>query len=345
MSLADQLRKVQLKSPKEPMKDFSSPRVSGGFVSDTEIAEYQNSVLDVNTELWLDLLADVTFPTEYCAIERHEAKLFISVFERLYRNLDPSGISQVEWREHLSPDEHEIVKSMTDRLSKTMHKFTSDGGSAFVKTSSRSPKDAPLAQTRFKEMYVSHLAEADDSQTTSENTKITCLLQAAFEALRVKSADEVLDMMFRSERIYQDMLLAVQIEDRFCENFVIRQFVPIDVDMEFRGFVYGKQLVALSQYNYLIHSKRLVEKRSQISDLIRDFFNTQVTSRLKSHKTFPDNFVIDFAVCDEDGALFSWEHERRLLEGEEGFVFRLVEREKPGATAMLPLGIKALLQS
>ena len=46
-----------------------------------------------------------------------------------------------------------------------------------------------------------------------------------------------------------------------------------------------------------------------------------------------------------DGALFSWEHERHLLEGKLGFVFRIVERVKPGAKTMLPLGIKELLQS
>ena len=94
MSLAEQLRNVHLKSPSEPMKDYSDPRKCG-FVSDTEIVDYHNSVLDVNTELWLERLADVTFPTEYCTIEPQEAKLFISIFERLYRNLDPSGISQV----------------------------------------------------------------------------------------------------------------------------------------------------------------------------------------------------------------------------------------------------------
>ena len=188
---------------------------------------------------------------------------------------------------------------MTDRLSKVMQKFTRDGNFAFVKTSCRSPKDAPIAQTRFKELFRRHLAAADDTDKPSENTQITCLLQAAFDALKVRTADEVLDMMFRSVRIYQDMLLAVQVEERFCENFIIRQFVHIDVDMEFRGFVFKHQLVALSQYNYLIYSKRLVERREFLSGLIQDFFNNHVMPKLKSDKTFPENYVIDFAVCDD----------------------------------------------
>lgn len=45
-----------------------------------------------------------------------------------------------------------------------------------------------------------------------------------------------------------------------------------------------------------------------------------------------------------DAALFSWEHERHLLESCEGFQFRITTKPKPGAKAMLPFSIKSLLQ-
>lgn len=46
-----------------------------------------------------------------------------------------------------------------------------------------------------------------------------------------------------------------------------------------------------------------------------------------------------------DGGLFSWQHERHLLEGKEGFQFRITERPKPGAKTMLPQSVRTIMQS
>ena len=46
-----------------------------------------------------------------------------------------------------------------------------------------------------------------------------------------------------------------------------------------------------------------------------------------------------------DGALFSWEHERTsILENTEQFTFRITEKARTGARAMLPLNLRQLLQ-
>ena len=103
-------------------------------------------------------------------------------------------------------------------------------------------------------------------------------------------------MFMTSERIYQDMLLAIEQKHRFHENLVVRQFIDIDVDMEFRGFVYSYELTALSQYNYLIYSKRLNERKQEILDLLRTFYSNEVKPRLQ-RDNFVANFIIDFAVC------------------------------------------------
>ncbi|KAH3721801.1 hypothetical protein DPMN_064748 [Dreissena polymorpha] len=114
-----------------------------------------------------------------------------------------------------------------------MNVYTEDGY-AFVKTSSRSAKDAPLVQTKFHKLYTAELESFPESDR-SENTQNTCLLRAAFVALRVKTVDEVIDMFIRSERIYQDLLLAaVNQVYVYNEHFVVREFINIDVDMEFR---------------------------------------------------------------------------------------------------------------
>ncbi|XP_064614261.1 uncharacterized protein LOC135477955 [Liolophura sinensis] len=358
-SFKEQLLKQKLKPSPEPMKDFSSPKMAG-FIKQADIDEYQGKVLDVNTEKWLDLLKDVTFTTCYSSISIEQARLFVNVYERIYKNLDHRSICRLSWEDKLLPEENVILEGMRTELAIAMNEYVKEGY-VFVKTSSRSPKDGPLAQERLEHLYRQRLSSFPEEDRSKENTKLTTLLQVCFDAMMVKSAEEVMDLFMRSERIYQDMLLALAVPDRFHENFVIRQFVPIDVDMEFRGFVYNHDLVALSQYNYLIFSQRLLEQQGGIEQKLIKFFETEVRTRLMS-EAFSSNFIIDFAISQNgtpneklwvieinpylettDGALFSWQHERHLLEGKGGFQFRITTRPKPGAKAMLPTRARDLL--
>ena len=128
----------------------------------------------------------------------------------------------------------------------------------------------------------------------SENDAITCLLKAAFHSLKVQNAYDVLEMFIKSERIYQDMLLALDVDARFNENFIIREFQNIDVDMEFRGFVFDCKLNALSQYNYLIYSERLNLKKEDIEKQIIHFYNINVKPKIEISQL--SSFIIDFAI-------------------------------------------------
>lgn len=183
-----------------------------------------------------------------------------------------------------------------ERLQTTIDQVFPDRKEFFAKTSSRSAKDACLFQKNFLDVYKAELSKFPDP--SQENSRITALLTAAFLALRCTCAADVLSMFAISERIYQDMLLATEAhrgpESSFKENIVFRPFVPIDVDMEFRGFVYEQRLTCLSQYNYLIHSPRLCEQRAHILDKITSFFNQIVRVKLNAYQS--RDYVIDFAL-------------------------------------------------
>ena len=259
-------------------------------------------MLDVNTEEWLDILGEETFPSCYCPLLLAEAKLFISIYERHFQNVDPYLVGGIVWQATLSNNERNTLQKMSARLQKAMANFTREGDHVFVKTSSRSAKDAPMYQDKFSVLYGTELSRLDVGEQRKENQQITCLLRAAFEAMKVRTSEEVIDMFICSERIYQDMLLAVEHEQRFCEHFVIRRFVHIDVDMEFRGFVFGHKLTAVSQYNYLMFSARLLEEKDIIMQMLQKFFDQEVQPKFKDTE-FPDNYIIDFAVC-ENGKYF-----------------------------------------
>lgn len=300
LNFTDQLKSVKLKKVSGSVRDFSSPKLAG-FLTKEEFSSYQNKVLNCNFENWFSLLKEFTFETKFCSITYADACLFVKIYESFFKDKDLSLIQSIKWKENLNEHDKANLNSILCRLDDAISEFLKDNSCVFIKTSSRSAKDSPLATKKFKDLYKNYLDISKDSE--NENTQITCLLKAAFDCLKVSNAEEAIEMIIKSERIYQDMLLAIDNPDRFKENFIIRKFYNIDVDMEFRGFVYGMRLNALSQYNYLICSNRLVESKEHVQKLIIEYFNNNILPVLKEAK-FEDNFVIDFAVLSSNKIKF-----------------------------------------
>jgi hypothetical protein len=104
-------------------------------------------------------------------------------------------------------------------------------------------------------------------------------------------------MFVISESIYQDMLLVTEAQnpsdDLFKENIILCPFIPIDIDIEFCGFVFQQRLTCLSQYNYLIYSQRLC----QVKEIILEnfvFFHQFLINKSNEYKS--DDYVVDFAL-------------------------------------------------
>jgi hypothetical protein len=67
----------------------------------------------------------------------------------------------------------------------------------------------------------------------------------------MKTPRQAVDAFVSSERILQDMNVALDRLDRFNENVVLRKWTATSIEMEFRGFVHKGRLTALSQYNHV----------------------------------------------------------------------------------------------
>lgn len=352
----NELSSVKLRTVKqEEIKDYSDPKLAG-FLTKSSIESYQSNVLECNFENWYEKLKDVTFRSEYLSLNLMHAELFVKIYPRIRTFKDEEN-----WKKIFNKEELKLVNDLETRLDKLIENFIQKPTDyVFVKTSSRSAKDSPLTRDKFRDIYKVYLNELNENEKSSENHQIICLLKASFDSLKIQKASQVLEMFFRSERIYQDMLLAIEKKDRFNESFIIREYVKIDVDMEFRGFVFKRRLTALSQYNYLIYSKRLNEIKNQIQHEINSFFYNKVKNKLEN---FIENYIIDFAVFSNDktlwcsvieinpflettdGGLFSWEHEKYILQSDKEFCFRITERPKPGVKTMLPLNLRFLINS
>jgi hypothetical protein len=242
-----------------------------------------------------------TFPTVYCPITFSDAKHFIQVFERHFQKLHEHQ-SYDEIRERMDTwfnddqEEKQWYEDIKERLQNVMDQAFPGNNGFFAKTSSRSAKDASIFKRDFLDIYKNELSKFPDR--TQENARIIALLTAAFISLRVTCASDILTTFVISERIYQDMLLATEAQnpsdDLFKENIVLRSFIPIDIDMEFRGFVFQQRLTCLSQYNYLIYSQRLCQEKEIILEKIISFFNDVVKKKLNQYKS--NDYVIDFAL-------------------------------------------------
>jgi len=323
------LQAVKLKHSKIE-KDASKPLFEGTMEREG-LQAYHTAILDMNIEVWYDLLGEYTFPTKFFELTIETARLLMSCYETLVLN-----------KSALSEDQAARLKALEDGLQAIIDEVRGGDDVVFVKTSCRSPKDTVVYSTRFRQLYRDSLAS---KPTRTENDKLVSLLDAAIDLLKTRSAHELLQTFTSSERIYQDMSVAVSHPDRFNQHFAIRKWVTVPPEMEFRGFYFNGKLNAISQYNHCCYYPHVANHAQTLAKNIQDFFYKNIQLRLQ--KGGITQCVVDFAVTNAenneiyiielnpfvyttDGCLFSWTHERGILENGP-FEFRYQAKECKGS--------------
>jgi len=214
-----------------------------------------------------------------------------------------------------------------------------------VRLSTRSPKDAvdkfPERLAPFLLQELSRLDAASNGNSLTDNEKIVALHRAFSQVLRVESAEEVFKLMAYSERTVSDLIRAVDYSSNLPWNlkFIIREFVEIPIEGEFRGFVSGGRLTALSQYFQDCFFPSLPPLKTIIAESIQHYFQQKVKDAIPY-----DSYVVDFAFFPESrevmiiemnpfspatgGGLFDWNQDKDVLENGP-FELRILERENP----------------
>jgi len=157
----------------------------------------------------------------------------------------------------------------------------------------------------------------------------------------VHTGKEAVQLLGLSHRIWQDINAAIDIMNEKFEMYVcIREWAQIHPSMEFRGFVYGKQLNAISSYNRAVCWPGIPERKEEITKKCVEFWNS-IRDKVPQEL---DNFVVDFAILEDSGdvtivefndfadfegagsnaELFSWVLDRDILTGLKPFETRLV---------------------
>jgi len=151
------------------------------------------------------------------------------------------------------------------------------------------------------------------------------LLKASLGGMKVYNGKEALSLLCSSERIYEDLVAEFE-KKEFHQLLIIRDWVDIPVEHEYRGFVHNKRLNAISQYYHTIFFPDLPPVWEANMTKIKSFFAQKLSA------TIPlDSYIIDFALVKKnnsddiivielnpfsiatDSNLFSWKEDIEIL--------------------------------
>ena len=321
------LQGVKLKSTvEEGKRDRSAPNFSL-IASEGEHKEKEETRRDyffsTGLDRWYDSLKDKTFRSEIVELSPSEARAIVACWERDYKHRDSNASL---------PDESHIeipaaLSGLAKRLSFSISSLSPERG-AFIKLSTRSPKDSHIAFARARRDYESQILSRSESDNININDKLIHLAQVVIESLRVTTGDYAVKLLLSSDRVGEDLEYALERGDEDfskCTSLILREWVDIPQWAEFRGFVWGGRLNAIGQYNHLVLFPQLKQHISRVKVDLESFY-----AAIKD-KIPLDRYIIDFAWTEErvylievnpfDGelvfpastGLWSWEADRQQM--------------------------------
>jgi len=294
------LSRVALRSTAHLSNDRSAPRVGIDQVHiERDQNAHENSFLELGMDRWLLHVEELSFETTSVPLSMAEARLLRQAYAHLH------GRSYYEdtalpTSPSLSPELVAALAELGDRLWPAMKALGAEQEGVFGKLSGRSAKDAPLYTSRLDKSLAKQFSArgADD-----DNTKLHSLFDAALELMRLHDAASLLWMLINSQRVDEDLDVALRHPERWDQAIVIRRWWDgVTSDLEFRMFVVEGNPTGLTQYNQFIHSPRIAAHGEAIANALYDFYQAEVLPRLRSTPFFEavqGRFTCDLALHPE----------------------------------------------
>jgi len=250
---------------------------------ETEILRVYENAVDIAQEYaintWLGKLeeANQTFVTHYFDFTVQEAKALKNSFTTS------------------SEEEKIIIKQIEMKIDQLMQRL---GGQGFVKLSTRSPKDVvfELKNENVLKQLTQEMVDIIETKGLAHlsiDDELKAITRAANKCMMVKSGHQALQLLSQSFRVHTDVTRALQ-DSNFCLQCIVREWVQIPFECEYRGFVCKKRLTGLSQYFHYIFLEELQSQADAISNRITIYWNN--IKHLIDH----DSYVIDFAILSDN---------------------------------------------
>ena len=289
-------------------------------------------------DAWCEDLGDYTFSSTFCTLTPAEAQVIVAHWEdrereiaRLVREQDAELTS--ECGGHTHPNLAVLLAAALARLAPLRARIggaiaaevaKSSAGRAFVKLSTRSPKDSKKALVRAKRAYEARLQALAPPLAGSEiapaNERWKILCDEVTKAGSVANADEAMELLLDSARVYEDLEYALrgpsvlsgaeqqgesegggeargekkEHEAVWRTCLCTRAWDPrLPPQSEFRGIVWGGKLTCLCQYFHPLWFPELAPLRDTIlADVQATFASAKASAaiaRLGGH------CIVDFA--------------------------------------------------
>eukprot|EP00927_Polykrikos_kofoidii_P071720 TRINITY_DN67956_c0_g1_i1.p1 TRINITY_DN67956_c0_g1~~TRINITY_DN67956_c0_g1_i1.p1 ORF type:complete len:1372 (+),score=148.41 TRINITY_DN67956_c0_g1_i1:599-4117(+) len=208
------------------------------------------------------------------------------------------------WRDHGSVSEvhrAELFDEVLGMLADAMTECGADNGvGAFVRLSTRSPKDA-LDELR--------LLGPKPTGTLVANRNGVPWFMDAWARLRVFSADDAADLFLASERVVED-IRAARYYGFPTPQLVVRRWArDMNTALEFRLFVSNSALTAACSYHADCYVEGLMERRRDVECLLHRFWTEAIRPRVLDGchsfavdvvlSKIPEVLVVEEASADE----------------------------------------------
>ncbi|KAH3746147.1 cell division cycle protein 123-like [Pelomyxa schiedti] len=309
------LGQVRLKKTTTAAKPAAVAIVNNSATQDRAAAFISKKFRECDLDTWYEVLREHTYETIFVELTKQDAAAMVSVHEG-----KAVGAAQ--------------AKATVDSIREKLHAaMSSMGGTAFVKLSSRSAKDSPIAAAKTKRVFEEFIAGITDPKP-SLNTLMQGLTIAYIQGMKMESATEAMDVLLSSDRVYQDLLMALERPaSEWRQSILVRKWVSLPLAHEFRGFIFNNKLTALSQYYCFCTWPELISVQDRVVPLIQAFFETVKDIVPVSDHTYIMDFVLDMAHnrvyivelnpfgdyegMGADTALFSLTKDKAILFGQD----------------------------
>mmetsp|Transcript_9583 Transcript_9583/g.12433 ORF Transcript_9583/g.12433 Transcript_9583/m.12433 type:complete len:363 (-) Transcript_9583:50-1138(-) len=245
----------------------------------------------------------------------------------------------------------ESVRKILSDLEQRLDRFIQEehNGLAFVKLSSRSPKDSKIILDKAAEEF--HKATKSAQYTAMNgNDKWAAFSNEVRKACMVRSGEEALALLLNSERVFEDLKYASEYdgEESVLDliKVVVRSFDDrINTRNEFRGFVWNGKFVCVGQYFSKIYFPELNHLKERVASDFIKFFENKVAKSIQVPCFMMDLVWLDSGEVilveinpfdgEELGAfpastgLFDWDKDRDLMTGKRPFEIRVLESPVP----------------
>jgi hypothetical protein len=213
----------------------------------------------------------------------------------------------------LSSDDIEHIHEIEMKIEAAMNDLPQPTNGAFVRLSTRSPKDAALSSLHIRELIGEGIAshaeacpDATEAEKIDEDLNIFTIATCA--ALQITTAQDAVNLLLHSQCVFDDIMRcdldmdmnadSKDPEDYWDMKLIVREWWPhLFPPFEFRCFVYHDFMTAITQYYSLTYYPEVVDNRDAIRDMILGKWN-EVHPLLHMH-----SYTIDFAISRDMDAI------------------------------------------